>query len=315
MEPKVDPNVLEEVMPLAPELGGGGGKAREVMTNQSPFGIVDKVACDSSAEDHDGVIEERDVKDDHGSDTNAEEEVLDNIEVLDSLKGDEAHNKGDDIHENGVEEPAGKVGTPMLGVGVDTGGIDLLNGLSLHRLGNVLLRGVIRRADNSLCHLAFAVTAAGAVAVVECFPFLTLDLTTKSSLLELELETLELLLAHGDLAEGLPDLCPPVFEVHGGLLASSPRADIVEIDLTHEDASTGTEVSQLEDGRVCGCEDKGAGKETGDEGGGKALFLAKSEREEEEDVESNAKDEEDRKVEGVGEGDLGRGGDDAGGDG
>jgi hypothetical protein len=124
-----------------------------------------------------------------------------------------------------------------------------------------------------------------------------------------------LFFAHGDLSEGLPDLCPPVFEVHGGLLAGSPRADIVEIDLTHEDASTGTEVSQLEDGRVCGCEHEGEGKETGDEGGGKQLFLAKGEREEEEDVESTAKDEEERKVERVREGDLGRGGNDTGGDG
>lgn len=98
MEPKVDPDILEEVMPLAPELGGGGGKAREVMTDQGPFGVVDKVTCDSCAEDHDGVVEERDVKDDHGGDTDAQEEVLNNVEVLDGLEGDETHNEGDDIH-------------------------------------------------------------------------------------------------------------------------------------------------------------------------------------------------------------------------
>lgn len=313
VEAKVDPDVLEEVVPLAPELGGGGGKAREVVTDQGPFGVVDEVTGDSSAEDHDSVVEEGDVKDDHGGYSNAEEKGLDNVEVLDSLKGDEAHEKGDNIHKGGVEEPAGEVGTPMLRVGVDTGGIDLLDGLSLHGLG-----GLIRRASNSqrlLVLVLVACAAAAMVAVVERFPFLTLDFTTKSGLLELEFESLELLLAHGDLAEGLPDLCPPVLEVHSRLFAGSPRTDIVEIDLTHEDATAGTEVSQLEDGRVCGCEDEREGKEAGDERSGKPLFLAKGEREEEEEVEATAKDKEEGEIEGVGKGDLGGGGDNAGGDG
>lgn len=313
VEAKVDPDVLEKVVPLAPELGGGGGKAREVVTDQGPFGVVDEVTGDGSAEDHDGVVEEGDVKDNHGGDTDTEEEGLDNIEVLDILKGDEAHDKGDDIHEDGVKEPTGEVGAPMLRVRVNTGSIDLLDGLSFHGLG-----GLIRRASNSLrlhLHALLASAAAAMVAVVECFTFLTLDFTTKSGLLKLELKSLELLLAHGDLSEGLPDLCPPVLEVHSRLLAGSPRADIVKIDLSHEDATAGTEVSQLEDGRVRGCEDEREGKETSDERGGKPLFLTKGKREEEEDVEATAKDEEEGEVEGVGEGDLSGGGDDAGGDG
>lgn len=56
---------------------------------------------------------------------------------------------------------------------------------------------------------------------------LSLELLTEPRLLQLEFKPLELILGHGDLAEGFPDLLPPVFEVHGRLLADSPGADVV----------------------------------------------------------------------------------------
>src|SRR5690554_3340070 len=106
------------MMPLTPELCWRGCKAWEIVSHQGPFCITDQVSSDGCPDNHDGIVGERDVKDDHGTDGAPDQQFWKKGEGLDLFKGKEAQDEWDAVHHDCIEQPLRQVHAPMLRVRV-----------------------------------------------------------------------------------------------------------------------------------------------------------------------------------------------------